>query len=197
MGFPGKVVYREILGPPGRWPAWRTGKSVLPHAGAPPCAAFRSLPRLRNPSLAHLAHASTEYTRLCTHTHRTRGSGQKSQREHTKRTYTMWKLCAKCARRRLCSLPRLFAVAHWAFPGCASGAPDGAPALNRGGWREGWRGGDRRPDQERRKPASRGIAKEGRSSESDRPPRPARSAKTRPRRRRHTVSVRWRPSLTR
>ena len=39
----------------GSGPGWRA-----------PCAAFRSLPRLRNPFLAHSAHASHQYTRPCT-----------------------------------------------------------------------------------------------------------------------------------
>ena len=118
-----QAFYREILGLPGRWPAWRTGKSVLPHAGAPPCAAFRSLPRLRNPSLAHLAHASTEYTRLCTHTHRTRGKrAEKPERAY--KTYVYYvEIVRQVRQKETLQPPAAVCGGALGLPGCASGAP--------------------------------------------------------------------------
>jgi hypothetical protein len=56
----------------GSWRSWRTRNAFLAPAGAPPCAAFHSLPWLRKSPLAHLAHASGGYAYVNTHHAHTR-----------------------------------------------------------------------------------------------------------------------------
>src|SRR5208337_5602838 len=49
-------------------------------------------------------------------------------------TSVIRKRCAKCARKRLCSLPRLRPAAHWAFPSAPPVRQKG-PAVRHAAWR--------------------------------------------------------------
>ena len=91
-------------------PGWRT---PVHRVSQPPLA-------MKAPTRA-LAHASTEYTPLL-HTHPQDAGKRAGKARESIQNVCM--LCGNCAPsapvRRLGSLPRLFAVAHWAFPGCAA-----------------------------------------------------------------------------
>jgi hypothetical protein len=131
--------------------SWRTAGAALARAWSPAvggeCAAFHSLGWLRSRSLAHLAHASYQYTRPYTQTPPPGGLPQRetSTQGRSPRVFPTLELVRQVRQKGLPQPPEAARCGALARPGCASGAPCGAPALNRGGWREGWRGGDRPP----------------------------------------------------